>query len=53
MLTKEDGQTSLLDNHVTARNSFLNLSEILEGITDPNYSLEAATHVSQVVKQKV
>lgn len=44
---------SLLGNYVQAGNSFLNLSEMLEAITDPNYNLEAATHVSQVVKQKV
>lgn len=45
-MTKEDGQTSLLDNPIQARNSFLNLFEILEAITDFNYNLEAATLLS-------
>lgn len=46
MLTKEDGQTSLLDNPILARNSFLDLFEILEAITDLNYNLEAAPLLS-------
>lgn len=43
-------KTSLLDNPIQARNYFLNLFEILEAITAPNYNLEAATHASKVVK---